>query len=61
MPQPIQVFTYLIPARYFITALKAIYLKGVGLEVIYIEILFLTGFAVLVLALASAKLKKRLD
>ncbi|MEE8461615.1 MAG: ABC transporter permease, partial [Acidobacteriota bacterium] len=48
MPVPIQMFTYLVPARYFITLLKGIFLKGVGLEVLGIEVAFLTVFAALV-------------
>jgi ABC-2 type transport system permease protein len=32
MPEPIQLLTYLVPGRYFITLLRGIYLKGVGLK-----------------------------
>ena len=31
MPKAIQILTYVIPARYFVSLLKGIYLKGVGL------------------------------
>ena len=34
MPRPIQWITCLVPARYFISVLKGIYLKGVGLEIL---------------------------
>ena len=34
MPRVIQMVTYLISARYFVTILKGIYLKGVGLEIL---------------------------
>jgi len=59
MPSPIQLFTYLIPARYFITMLKGIYLKGVGLEVLAWEAMFLTIFGVIIVVLAVATFKKK--
>lgn len=60
MPQPIQVMTHLIPARYFVALLKGIYLKGVGLEILAIETGFLALFSVAMVALANAKFKKKL-
>jgi ABC-2 type transport system permease protein len=60
MPPPIQVLTHIIPARYFIAMLKAIYLKGVGLEVVALEAVMLTLFSALVMLLARAKFKKKL-
>lgn len=60
MPHPIQVFTYIVPARYFIALLKGIYLKGIGLEVLMEEMLLLILFSLVVLGLANRKFKKRL-
>ncbi len=53
--------TYFIPARYFITFLRAIYLKGIGLTVLYIEGLFLLAFALIMVTLANLKFKKKLE
>ena len=58
MPVPIQMFTFLVPARYFITLLKGIFLKGVGLEVLGIEVAFLTVFAALVFLTATRRVKR---
>ena len=58
MPVPIQMFTFLVPARYFITLLKGIFLKGVGLEVLGIEVAFLTAFAILVFLTATRRIKR---
>ena len=58
MPVPIQMFTYLVPARYFITLLKGIFLKGIGLEVLGIEVAFLTVFAALVFLTATRRIKR---
>ena len=60
MPQPIQIVSRIIPARYFITALKGVYLKGVGLHVLWLEVLLLAVFAAVMLTLAVARFKKRL-
>ncbi|MCE5268608.1 MAG: ABC transporter permease [Planctomycetaceae bacterium] len=60
MPQAIRMVTYLISARYFVTILKGIYLKGVGLEILATEALFLIFYAAVMVVLARVKLKKKL-
>jgi len=60
MPRPIQVLTHIIPARYFVALLKGIYLKGVGLEVLFVQALLLTVFGATMVALANLKFKKKL-
>lgn len=60
MPRPIQLVTYLIPSRYFVTLLKGIYLKGVGLEILALEAGLLTVFGAVMVLLANVKLKKKL-
>jgi ABC-2 type transport system permease protein len=61
MPTPIQIVTYVIPARYFITLIKGIYLKGVGLETLGVEAGLLVAYAVVMVVLANAAFKKRLS
>jgi ABC-2 type transport system permease protein len=58
MPWIIQVITYFIPARYFLVALRAIVLKGVGISAFWEQLLLMTAFAVIVLTVSSARLKK---
>src|SRR5574340_391847 len=60
MPKAIQVITYIIPARYFVSLLKGIYLKGVGLEILAIEAGLLAIFGALMVTMAHVKFKKRL-
>lgn len=60
MPVVIQAFTYLVPARYFVTLLKAIFLKGVGWQVLWAELGFLTAYAVIVFFLASRKVRQKI-
>lgn len=57
MPEIIQLVTYLVPAKYFLVALRAIILKGVGLGAFWDQVVFLAGFAVLILALSVAMLR----
>jgi len=60
MPRPIQWVTYLVPARYFVTLLKGIYLKGVGLRTMWLEVTLLTAFGAAMVLLAIAIFKKKL-
>jgi len=60
MPTALRLVTYLVPARYFVTILRGLYLKGVGLSVLWPECLLLTSFGALMLALAILAFKKRL-
>ena len=61
MPRPIQWITRLVPARYFITILKGIYLKGVGWEILAADAMLLVVFASVMIALAHWKFKKKLQ
>ena len=60
MPPVIQAVSYLVPARYFVVILKGIFLKGVGLDVLWIETLFLAAYASLVFLLATRRLKQKI-
>jgi ABC-2 type transport system permease protein len=61
MPPPIQVITYIVPARYFIALLRGIYLKGIGLEVLGLNALLLTVYAGLMVLLAHRKMHLKLE
>lgn len=60
MPFPVQMATYLVPARYYISVLKSVFLKGVGLEVVGIELFFLTGFALAVFLVTIHRVKAKI-
>jgi ABC-2 type transport system permease protein len=61
MPKPLQVFTHVIPARYFVTMLKGIFLKGSTLQFLLFETLLLAFFGLSVFAVANRKFRKRVD
>jgi drug efflux transport system permease protein len=58
MPTFVQVVTYIVPARYFLVALRGIVLKGSGIFVFWRDLVALVIFAVAVLGLASVRLKR---
>jgi ABC-2 type transport system permease protein len=60
MPVPIQAITYLIPASYFVTMLKGIYLKGVGLEILALEAGLLVVFGLVLVVIANRRFQKKL-
>lgn len=59
MPMPLQIITHAIPAKYFVTILKGIFLKGSTLKFLMVETLLLLIFGLLVFAVANRKFKKR--
>ena len=59
MPKAIQVITYVVPARYFVTILKGVFLKGVGLSVLWGELGFLALYGAIVFLLATRKLSQK--
>ncbi len=61
MPAPIQVITHIVTARYFVTILRGIYLKNVGLEAMAGQVGLLIAFAVVVLALSVRKFRKKIE
>jgi ABC-2 type transport system permease protein len=60
MPTVIQGISRIIPARYIITILKGVFLKGVGLNVLWAEFLFLVIYATLVFIMATRKMNQKL-
>jgi ABC-2 type transport system permease protein len=60
MPPVIRVITRIIPARYMVTILKGVFLKGVGLKILWGELGFLALYAALVFILATRKLSRKL-
>jgi drug efflux transport system permease protein len=59
MPRFLQLVTYAVPARYFLIALRGIVLKGAGLQAYGTDLLALTAFALVVMALASIRLGRQ--
>ena len=59
MPVVIQVFTNITPTKYFIVILRAIILRGVGLEAFWQQIIYLILFAIIMIGLSNVALLKK--
>ena len=58
MPEFLQLVTHLVPARYFLIALRGIVLKGTGLVLLWPEMLALSIYALSMLAIAATRLAR---
>ena len=59
MPVALQVITYIVPAKYFLVTLRSILLKGVGPAAFWADLAALGVFAILMLGLASVRLRRQ--
>jgi len=59
MPQAIQMITYIVPARYFLVALRTIVLKGVGIHAYWPQLVALSIYLVVVLGLSALRLARQ--
>lgn len=61
LPPWLQAVTYAVPARYFVTILKGVFLKGIGLPTLGVEVALLALFALAMTGLAHRAFRKRLE
>ena len=61
MPKFLQWVSYAVPLRYYLVIIRALLLKGVGAGALENEIIALTIFAIVILGIAAARFRKRLD
>jgi ABC-2 type transport system permease protein len=59
MPRALQLITYIVPARYFLVALRGIVLKGSELGMLAVPLVAMVVYAVLVLGLASVRFARQ--
>ena len=60
MPQIIQYFTIINPMRYFLTIIRGIFLKGVGIDILWPQLVALFVIGSIVIYLSTARFKSRL-
>lgn len=61
MPRVLQLFSGIIPLTYFLTVVRGIIIKGVGVSMLVPQIVALTIFGSILIVLASMRFHKRLD
>ena len=59
MPYVLQLYTYFFPARYFNEISRDLFLKGVGLEYVWLNTLLLLVYASILFGLATARFSKK--
>jgi len=61
MPWPIQILTYILPPRYFVTILQSSFLSGTSWELVWPNVLAMLLIAAFFFGLTVRKTVKRLD
>ena len=59
MPRVIQLVSFIVPARYFMEVARGIFLKGIGVELLWFNLLLLIGYAIVVFYFAARKLRQK--
>jgi ABC-2 type transport system permease protein len=60
MPWFLQYISYAVPARYYLRLIRGLFLKGVGLEVLWPDLLAMVIFAFVVMAAATSRFRRSL-
>ena len=60
MPAVIQYLTYINPLRYFLVIVRSVFLKGIGLEILWPQMLALAVLGGLMILFSSLRFQKRL-
>lgn len=61
MPEVVQWITYLNPLRYYLVIIRGVYLKGIGLEVLWPQMVALALLGTALLGLAATRFRKTMD
>jgi ABC-2 type transport system permease protein len=61
MPAWLRTISYVVPARYALEIMRGIILKGVGLEILMDQVIAVSIFGVVIMILAAARFRRRLD
>ncbi len=61
MPMPVQYLTLINPIRYFMEIARGIFLKGIGLEILWPQVLALGLLGSCILGLSALRFHRSLD
>jgi ABC-2 type transport system permease protein len=61
MPGWLQALAYVVPLRYMLIVIRGIFLKGVGLEILYPQVVAMMVFGAAIMLLSAARFRKRLE
>jgi ABC-2 type transport system permease protein len=60
MPAALRAVTYIVPAKYYIAVTRGVFLKGVGLEALWVQGISMVIFATVGIGLATLAFRKRI-
>lgn len=60
MPEIIRIFTLINPMRYFLVVIRGVFLKGIGIDVLWTQLVPLLIFGVAIICLSTLRFKKKL-
>ena len=60
MPRVFQLATYAVPLRYYVVILRGVFLKGVGVAVLWPQAMAMLGIGVVILTVARLRFRKQL-
>jgi ABC-2 type transport system permease protein len=60
MPKVIQYFTFFNPLRYFMVVIRSIFLKGLGIEILWVQLLPLAIIGAIIITLSALRFRARL-
>jgi len=61
MPRVVQAVTWAIPLRYYAEIIRGVFLRGSGMDVLWLQALALLGMGIAILTVAALRFRKRLD
>jgi ABC-2 type transport system permease protein len=60
MPLVLQILSHVVPAKWFIFALRDIMIKGAGLELLWLPVIILSGLTIFLISVSIRRLQKRI-
>jgi len=60
MPKIIQNFTFINPLRYFLVIIRSIFLKGIGLDILWVQLVPLAIMGIAVIGFSAIRFRKSL-
>lgn len=61
MPEPLQLFSHAIPAKWFLIVVRGIMIRGIGLDAVWMETLVLMGMTAVFMSVAVRSFSIRLE
>ncbi len=61
MPDPLQVVSHIVPAKWFLIIVRGIMIRGVGLEFVWTETLIIAGMTLLFMGVSVRSFNLRLE